>query len=968
MPKVSIIIPLYNLGEYLDEAVYSVLNQTYHDFEIIIVNDGSTDEYTINLLKEYNKPKTKIYHTKNQGLPATRNYGIERANGEYICCLDADDKYHPNFIDKCVSVLENDNQLEYGIVTTYFKLFENGNDVIKVIDFNPFIQAVENRLHVASLFRKKCWDEVGGYSTNLSGYQDWDFWIAIIAKGYKWFTIKDILFFYRKRTGSMLSNSDKNKWKLISQIVLNNYDFYSVNFHEIINAYVNINGTFIQNYQINQEFITQYDNILKDYQNIKKEYNTIRDSIAWKITKKIIKLTNVLFPPKSSQRKIIRKFFKKSINIGKNKNKILKRVNRLIHTNNMSYTEWAPDVPLVSVIIPCYNYGLYVEEAIDSVLSQTFQNYEIIVVDGGSTDNYTHSVLKKIDKPKTKIYFRDGRHLVGDNRNFGIELARGKYICCLDADDLIESTYLEKALFFLEAYNYDVVYPSVQCFGDKNSIWEAVPTVFSRMIKEGNFVSTVSLFKKKAWENAGKYKDWPVGKDHVPEDWEFWTRMMGYGYRFKPLPEPLMLYRVHGAGLTGQCGSTKEEQAKVIYNENKYLFNKTFKKLRKRNNHFYLVNNRFINLRRKTNKKTILLVLPFMIMGGADSILIRIFNFLKKYYDVVIITTMKSPLEYGDNTPEYKKITKEVYHLEEFLLDSTEKKDFIDYLITTRSIKCIFNVGSEFLYKIIPDIKKRDKTVIVIDQLFNEFGHIKNNRKNNKSIDLSIVANTKIQEILLNRFKEDRSKVKVIIHGVDVEEEYNPDIVSKKYNLTKRNKSKLTISYFGRFSHEKSPDLFVEIVNRLDNKNFDVVMTGNGPAFSETLKLIEKYGLADRIKTPGIVDDIIQYHVQTDILVVPSRIEGLPIVILEALSLGIPVIASNIGGIPTVINSGYNGYTCEVGDIDDFAEKINFLERDRSLLEKMKKNARAFAVENISEEKMNSEYFESIKNLIGVGN
>ena len=139
MPTVSVIMPCYNLGQYLDEAVDSVLSQTYQDFEIIIINDGSTDDLTNELLKGYNRPKTSVYHTENQGLPATRNYGIEKATGKYICCLDADDKYHPEFLEKTVRVLDEDEGEDCGIVTTNFELFENSTDRIEVIDYNPYV-------------------------------------------------------------------------------------------------------------------------------------------------------------------------------------------------------------------------------------------------------------------------------------------------------------------------------------------------------------------------------------------------------------------------------------------------------------------------------------------------------------------------------------------------------------------------------------------------------------------------------------------------------------------------------------------------------------------------------------------------------------------------------------------------------------------------------------------------------------
>src|SRR5690606_19795129 len=94
---VSIIIPHYNLGEYLDEAVESVLMQTYRNLELIIVDDGSTQDYSREALKKYSKhtdKRLRLYQKENEGLAATRNFGIEKSSGEYICCLDADDKYN----------------------------------------------------------------------------------------------------------------------------------------------------------------------------------------------------------------------------------------------------------------------------------------------------------------------------------------------------------------------------------------------------------------------------------------------------------------------------------------------------------------------------------------------------------------------------------------------------------------------------------------------------------------------------------------------------------------------------------------------------------------------------------------------------------------------------------------------------------------------------------------------------------
>src|ERR1700736_2112376 len=113
-PRVSVVIPCFNLGEYVDEAVDSVLCQTLQDLEIVIVNDGSTDPHTNAKLAGYSKPRTRVIQTENQGLAAARNVGIADSRGDYILPLDADDRIAPTFLEKTAAVL--DQHPEIGIV------------------------------------------------------------------------------------------------------------------------------------------------------------------------------------------------------------------------------------------------------------------------------------------------------------------------------------------------------------------------------------------------------------------------------------------------------------------------------------------------------------------------------------------------------------------------------------------------------------------------------------------------------------------------------------------------------------------------------------------------------------------------------------------------------------------------------------------------------------------------------------
>src|SRR3982751_4404826 len=120
-PVVSVLVTCFNLGEYLEEAVDSVLAQTFTDFEILIVDDGSTDNATRLLLERFRRPRTRVFRTSNQGLARARNFLLARARGRYVSHLDADDRFHPEFLEKTVAVL--DAHPEVTFVSTHLRMF-----------------------------------------------------------------------------------------------------------------------------------------------------------------------------------------------------------------------------------------------------------------------------------------------------------------------------------------------------------------------------------------------------------------------------------------------------------------------------------------------------------------------------------------------------------------------------------------------------------------------------------------------------------------------------------------------------------------------------------------------------------------------------------------------------------------------------------------------------------------------------
>ena len=211
--KVSIVIPCYNHGKFVDEAVQSCLNQTYKNIEIIIVNDGSTDEFTNSLLNNYQKEKTKVITTHNQGLAMARNTAIAVASGEYILPLDADDKIAPTYIEKAVEILNKKDNI--GIVYCNAEFFgrEVGNWDLPEYKFPDILN--KNCIFCSALFRKSDWEAVGGYKKEMVyGWEDYEFWLSLIEKGRKVYKIPEVLFFYRRHDVSMSKKVDADERKI----------------------------------------------------------------------------------------------------------------------------------------------------------------------------------------------------------------------------------------------------------------------------------------------------------------------------------------------------------------------------------------------------------------------------------------------------------------------------------------------------------------------------------------------------------------------------------------------------------------------------------------------------------------------------------------------------------------------------------------------------------------------------------
>lgn len=237
MSKVSIIIPCYNLGEYINEAIDSALNQTHQDFEIIVVNDGSTDKKTIQILNSLNEPQVKVIHTTNEGLAKARNIGISDSVGKYILPLDADDKIAPDYLEKAVKILDENKNV--GIVYCQASFFGEENSKWDLPEYELSKILIDNLIFCSALYRKDDWDLVGGYKSNMKyGWEDYDFWLSIIELNREVYRIPEYLFFYRKRNDSMASLMSRENFYYSYKVLVKNHQDLYINNIEYIFEYI----------------------------------------------------------------------------------------------------------------------------------------------------------------------------------------------------------------------------------------------------------------------------------------------------------------------------------------------------------------------------------------------------------------------------------------------------------------------------------------------------------------------------------------------------------------------------------------------------------------------------------------------------------------------------------------------------------------------------------------------------------
>lgn len=229
-------------------------------------------------------------------------------------------------------------------------------------------------------------------------------------------------------------------------------------------------------------------------------------------------------------------------------------------------------MPLVSVVIPCYNHEKFLKSTVESVFSSSYPNLEVIIVDDGSTDR-SLQVAMELKSRFDEIYVisqeNSGPSVA---RNNGIERAKGRYILPLDADDLISTNYIEEAVRILESNpNVKVVYAEAEKFGAVNKKWKLKSFSHYKLALD-NMIYVSALYRKEEWLRVGGYSD---SKVLCREDWEFWIKVLKDGGEVEKLPFTGFYYRIlPNSRRKSMTRKQKREEIELLNKKHKDFFEK----------------------------------------------------------------------------------------------------------------------------------------------------------------------------------------------------------------------------------------------------------------------------------------------------------------------------------------------------------------------------------------------------------
>lgn len=563
-PQLSVIMPIYNVEKYISKCLDSLIHQTFKELEIICIDDCGSDG-SIAIVKQYMEKDKRIYlihHKKNMGQATARNTGIKLAKADLIAFVDSDDYLDINTYEQAIKNMTPDiDTVCFGIQTVGNDSSDRQNidDDYYAIKFQGKIKLTDEVLFETDvspcnkIFRKSIIEKYNISFPDGLKYEDAYFFNVYGLRAQYAFFMPDKFYFYNRHENSTMTNTFTGK---------PGYSIDHVKIAVKIYEYLKENGLFSAHRNYFYQFFFAYLNFALLYDKSKEGQKQIYDFANNFLTKEKISFNNspAFFRDyQMLKNNSLQKEIKKQFHVFKIKETKIKKIYylagiplfRIKYKNNhvkyyvfsffRVYTKKLTLCPRISVLMPAYNAEKYISEAIESILNQTFFDFEFIIINDGSTDN-TVNIIKS---------YHDDRIILIDNQqnmglvsvlNQGLKLASGEYIARMDADDISLPERFMKQIKFMDKHSQvGVLGTWFHIFGDKINRLEKKPKY--PKLKDFIITSPVghpTVMMRKTF--LDKYHlQYDPAYAHA-EDYELWVRAVKY-MKFANLPEVLLNYR-----------------------------------------------------------------------------------------------------------------------------------------------------------------------------------------------------------------------------------------------------------------------------------------------------------------------------------------------------------------------------------------------------------------------------------------
>jgi glycosyltransferase involved in cell wall biosynthesis/GT2 family glycosyltransferase len=627
--------------------------------------------------------------------------------------------------------------------------------------------------------------------------------------------------------------------------------------------------------------------------------------------------------------------------------------------------------PVISIVTPFYNTGEEFHETAGSVVGQSLQEFEWLIVNDGTDDDRSIEILDsyRSSDPRIRVIDHQTNRGLGPARNTGFREAATEFVLCLDSDDLLEPTAAEKWFWFLFTHEQ---FAAVNGF----SVWfEGQPRLHGRGFDMGrevlmeNHVDVNCMVRRSVHREVG-------GRDESRplmgvEDWDFWLRCADHGHWGATIPEFLAWYRTRPVGDDPwNYRETLADLKKELRRRYPKLWDAPFPQPGSQSVQIEELAESIPseNVLEKSRRR-LLMIVPFLIMGGSERFNIQLIEGLvARGWEVTLATTEVASDPWA---PEFTRLTPDVFQMHHFLQRSDYPR-FLSYLIGSRRPDAVMVSNSQLGYQLLPYLRsKHPETTFVdynhyVDAEWRQGGFVRDSIDYQEMLDLKLVNSANIRDWMIERGGKD--PIQVVYIGVDAENWAPNDEVRRAIRGEAVVQEDLpVILYACRIVPEKRPELFALVLRELDRRGLDfrAWVAGDGRAMPDLKRLLADYGLESKVRVDGAVsfDRMRKLMIAADIFLLPSALEGIALTVYEAMSTGCAVVAADVGGQSELVTSDSGVLVPRVSEDEELQEYVSALERlitDPSERRRMGEAARKRVLDGFTLEDMRNKFVACI--------